>query len=339
MFREIAHAESWVSQLRREHMSRSRHLVMREAHALLDSFGSALNAENVAGLRAMMQGLIESMPPPAADGVKIEERRIPGAAGAPPVRVLVYTPPGLAGPLPVHLDIHGGGYIAGSADIDAVLCRQLCVAVGCAVVSVDYRLAPEVRYPGALEDCYAALQWVHREGAALGFDTTRITCGGESAGGGHCAALAILVRERGGPKILLQLLGQPMLDDRTGSTSKPHPYTGEFVWTADLNRIGWASLLGVEAGSAAVPARAVPARVEDLTGLPPAFIVIGALDLFVEETIEYARRLMRAGVPTELHVLPGAFHGSASLVPGAAVSVAYFQLQYDALKHAFSSAR
>jgi len=320
-------------------MSRSRHLVMREAHALLDSFGSALNAENVAGLRAMMQGLIESMPPPAADGVKIEERRIPGAAGAPPVRVLVYTPPGLAGPLPVHLDIHGGGYIAGSADIDAVLCRQLCVAVGCAVVSVDYRLAPEVRYPGALEDCYAALQWVHREGAALGFDTTRITCGGESAGGGHCAALAILVRERGGPKILLQLLGQPMLDDRTGSTSKPHPYTGEFVWTADLNRIGWASLLGVEAGSAAVPARAVPARVEDLTGLPPAFIVIGALDLFVEETIEYARRLMRAGVPTELHVLPGAFHGSASLVPGAAVSVAYFQLQYDALKHAFSSAR
>jgi acetyl esterase/lipase len=320
-------------------MSRSRHLIMREAHALLDTFGSALNAENVAGLRAMMQGLVASMPPPAADGVKIEERRVPGAAGAPPVRVLVYTPPGLAGPLPVHLDIHGGGYIAGSADIDAVLCRQMCVAVGCVVVSVDYRLAPEARYPGALEDCYAALQWVHREGAALGFDNTRITCGGESAGGGHSAALSILVRERGGPKILLQLLGQPMLDDRTGSTSTPHPYTGEFVWTADLNRIGWASLLGVEAGSAAVPARAVPARVEDLTGLPPAFIVIGALDLFVEETIEYARRLMRAGVPTELHVLPGAFHGSASLVPGAPVSVAYFQLQYDALKHAFSSAR
>jgi triacylglycerol lipase len=320
-------------------MSRSRHLVMREAHALLDSFGSALNAENVAGLRAMMKAMIEAMPPPAEDGVKIEERRIPGPAGAPQVRVLVYTPPGLTGPLPVHLDIHGGGYIAGSADIDGVLCRQMCVAAGCAVVSVDYRLAPEVRYPGALEDCYAALQWVHREGAALGFDTARISCGGESAGGGHCAALAILVRERGGPKILLQLLGQPMLDDRTGSASEPHPYTGEFVWTADLNRIGWAALLGVEAGSAAVPARAVPARVEDLSGLPPAFIVVGALDLFVEEAIEYARRLMRAGVPTELHVLPGAFHGSASIVPGAPVSVAYFQLQYRALKHAFSSTR
>jgi acetyl esterase/lipase len=320
-------------------MSRSRHLVMREAREVLDTFGSALNAENVAGLRAMMQALIESMPPPPDDGVKIEERRIPGPAGAPPVRVLIFTPPGLAGPLPVHLDIHGGGYIAGSADVDGVLCRQMCVAVGCVVVSVDYRLAPEVRYPGALEDCYAALQWVHREGAALGFDTSRITCGGESAGGGHCAALAILVRERGGPKLLLQLLGQPMLDDRTGSTSEPHPYTGEFVWTTNLNRIGWSSLLGVEGGSAAVPARAVPARIGDLTGLPPAFIVIGALDLFVEEAMEYARRLMRAGVPTELHVLPGAFHGSASLVPGAPVSVAYFQLQYAALRHAFGSER
>jgi acetyl esterase/lipase len=320
-------------------MSRSRHLVMPEAHVLLDAFGSSLNADDVAGLRLMMKTMIESMPPPAADGVKVAEYRIPGSAGAPQVRVLVYTPEGLSAPMPVHLDIHGGGYIAGSADIDAVLCRQMCVAVGCAVVSVDYRLAPEVPYPGALEDCYAALQWIHRAGAALGFDVTRITCGGESAGGGHCAALAILARDRGGPKFLLQLLGQPMLDDRTGSTSEPHPYTGEFVWTAELNRLGWTSLLGVEAGSAEVPSRAVPARAQDLSRLPPAFIVIGSLDLFVEEAIEYARRLMRAGVPTELHVLPGGFHGSASIVPDAPGSVAYFQLQYQALKRAFGSVR
>jgi acetyl esterase/lipase len=319
-------------------MPRSRHLVMPEARALLDTYGSALNAENVAGLRAMMKALIESMPTPPDDGVKVEERRIPGPAGAPDVRILIYTPPGIAGPLPVHLDIHGGGYIAGSADIDNVLCRQMCTAVGCAVVSVDYRLAPEVQYPGALEDCYAALQWLHRQGAAPVFDTTRITIGGESAGGGHGAAMAIMIRDRGGPKVLLQLLGQPMLDDRTGSTSEPHPYTGEFVWTPHLNRIGWTSLLGVEAGSAAVPAGAVAARVEDLSGLAPTFIVVGALDLFVEEAIEYARRLMRAGVPTELHVLPGAFHGSASLVPDALVSVAYFRLQYEALKRAFAAA-
>ena len=319
-------------------MPRSRHLVMPEAQALLDTYGSALNAENVAGLRAMMQAMVESMPPPPQDGVKVEERRIPGSPGAPEVRVLIYTPPGVTGPLPVHLDIHGGGYIAGSVDIDNVLCRRLCTAVGCAVVSVGYRLAPEVKYPGALEDCYAALQWIHRHGAALGFDAARITIGGDSAGGGHCAATAILARDRGGPKILLQLLSEPMLDDRTGSTSEPHPYTGEFVWTPHLNRLGWSSLLGVEAGSAQVPAGAVPARVKDLSALAPAFIVVGALDLFVEEDMEYARRLMRAGVSTELHVLPGAFHGSASLVPDALVSVAYFKLQYDALKRAFAAA-
>ena len=318
-------------------MSNSRHLVMPEAHAVLDTFGNALNADSVAGLRAMMQQLVDNMPPPPQDGVTVQERRVPGPAGGKDVRVLIYTPPALRGRLPVHIDIHGGGYIAGNADIDAALCRALCLAVGCAVVSVDYQLAPEVRYPGAVEECYAVLQWVQREGAALGFDTTRITIGGESAGGGHCATLAIRARDRGGPPILLQVLGQPMLDDRTGSTSDPHPYTGEFVWTAHLNRLGWGSLLGVEAGSARVPAEAVPARVENLAKLPPTFIVVGALDLFVEESIEYARRLMRAGVPTELHVLPGGFHGSAMLVPEAALSRAYVQLQFEAIKRAFGS--
>jgi triacylglycerol lipase len=312
---------------------------MPEAGTLLDTYGAALNAQDVAGLRAMMKALIDSMPPPPEDGVKVTERRIPGAAGAPDVRVLVFTPPGIKGPLPVHIDIHGGGYIAGSADIDNVLCRRLASAVGCAVVSVDYRLAPEAKFPAALDDCYATLQWIHRFGAEAGLDGSRVTIGGESAGGGHGAAMAIRARDRSGPKILLQLLGQPMLDDRTGITSEPHPYAGEFVWTPHLNRIGWTSLLGVEAGSAGVPAGAVPARVDDLSGLPPTFIVVGALDLFVEEAIEYARRLMRAGVPTELHVLPGAFHGSASIVPDASTSVAYFRLQYEALQRAFATAR
>jgi triacylglycerol lipase len=182
------------------------------------------------------------------------------------------------------------------------------------------------------------LQWLHREGSSLGFDPARISVGGESAGGGHGAMLALRARERSGPRILLQLLGQPMLDDRTGSTSEPHPYTGEFVWTPHLNRLGWTSLLGVEAGSAGVPAAAVPARVQDLEGLPPAFIIVGALDLFVEESIEYARRLIRAGVPTELHVLPGGFHGSAAMAPDAPLSLAYAQLQYEALKRAFARA-
>jgi triacylglycerol lipase len=211
--------------------------------------------------------------------------------------------------------------------------------VGCAVVSIDYRLAPEVQYPGALDDCYGVLEWVAREGQSINLDGGRITVGGESAGAGHTAALAIRARDRHGPRILLQMLGQAMLDDRTGSTSEPHPYTGEFVWTASLNRLGWSSLLGVKAGSDAVQASSVPARVPDLANLPSTFMVIGALDLFIEENLEYARRLIRAGVPTELHVIPGGFHGSASLVPQAPESQAYLQLQFAALKRAFAMAR
>ena len=318
-------------------MSKSRHLVMPEARAVLERFESAWKADSVAGVRAQMKQLMDAMPPHPEDGVTVNERRIPGPSSVGDVRVLVYTPPRSCGPLPVHIDIHGGGYIAGNAGMDSVLCRQLCLAVGCAVVSVDYHLAPEVQYPGAVEECYVALQWVHRDGASLGFDVTHITIGGESAGAGHCAALAIRARDRGGPQILLQVLGQPMLDDRTGSTHEPHPYTGEFVWTPHLNRLGWGSLLGMEAGSVDIPMEAVPARVENLAGLAPAFIVVGSLDLFVEESIEYARRLIRAGVPAELHVLPGGFHGSAMIVPDAPLSIAYIRMQFDAIKRAFAA--
>jgi acetyl esterase/lipase len=177
------------------------------------------------------------------------------------------------------------------------------------VVSVDYRLAPETRFPGAVEDCYAALAWLVSQAERLGVDRERVAIGGESAGGGHAAALALLVRQRGDIKLCLQMLDSPMLDDRTGSTRDAHPYCGEFVWTPASNRFGWRALLGVEPGGPEVPVEAVPARVADLSGLAPAFILVGALDLFLEEDMEYARRLTRVGVPTELHVIPGAFHG------------------------------
>ena len=140
-------------------------------------------------------------------------------------------------------------------------------------------------------------------------DTTRIAIGGESAGGGLTAALALLTRDRGEVPLVFQLLIYPMLDDRTVTISDPHPYTGEYIWNAASNRFGWASLLGKEPGSADVSPYAAAARAENLAGLPPAFIAVGTLDLFLEEDLEYARRLIRTGVPTELHVYPGAFHG------------------------------
>jgi len=252
-------------------------------------------------------------PPPLSpeqQAVVCEQQFVPGPAGAPDVRVLVYTPPARnAGRLPAFLHIHGGGYILGTPEINDGMNRSLAAELGCIIVSVDYRLAPETRFPGAIEDCYAALAWLHKRADQLGADTTRIALGGESAGGGHAAALALLVRKRREFRICLQLLDSPMLDDRTCSASDPHPYCGEFVWTRNSNRFGWRALLGVEPGGPDVPVEAVPARAEDLSGLPPTFIAVGALDLFLEESIEYARRLIRAGVPTELHVTPGAYHG------------------------------
>ena len=224
------------------------------------------------------------------------------------VRLLVYRPLGLSGPLPALLHIHGGGYIMGKPEHNDVGNEGLALAAGCVVVSVDYRLAPECPAPGAVEDCYAALQWLVGHHEEFGIDPDRIAVGGESAGGGLSAALALLARDRGGPRIAFQWLIYPMLDDRTGSHHVP-PHTGEFVWTPSANRFGWRALLGLDPGHPQVSPYAAPARAEDLAGLPPAYIAVGALDLFVDEDIAYARRLMQAGVAVELRVYPGAFHG------------------------------
>jgi triacylglycerol lipase len=248
---------------------------------------------------------------PAQQAVRCEQRFIPSTDHSPDVRVLIYTPPGntTSALLPAYLHMHGGGYVLGTPEISDGSNRSFAAELNCIIVSVDYRLAPETTYPGALEDCYAALAWLHRNAQQLGVDRSRIAIGGESAGGGHAAALALLARERGEYPICLQLLDAPMIDDRTGSVSEPHPHCGEFVWPPANNRFGWRALLGVEPGSADVPVAAVPARAVDLSGLPPTFIAVGALDLFLEEDLEYARRLIRVGVPTELYVIPGAYHG------------------------------
>lgn len=213
-----------------------------------------------------------------------------------------------AGPTAGILHIHGGGYIGGTAEVMGFLLAPLAAALGCPIVSVEYRVAPEVPHPGPVEDCYAALGWMAEHAADLGIDPARIGVMGESAGGGLAAALALLARDRGEHRLSFQQLIYPMIDDRT-CTRDPHGFTGEFVWTAHNNRFGWTSLLGREPGGADVPAYAAAARAEDLSGLPPTYIAVGALDLFLDEDIDFARRLLAAGVPTELHVYPGAFHG------------------------------
>src|SRR5262249_10178152 len=161
-----------------------------------------------------------------------------------------------------------------------------------------YRLAPETAFPGAVEDCYAALRWLHAQAAALGVDESRIAIGGESAGGGVTAGLALLARDRGEVPRGFPLPLYPMLDRRTGTTAEPSPMVGEFGWNRGSNHFGWAALLGGDPGGAGTSPYAAAARAAELAGLPPAYIAVGTLDLFLEENIEYARRLMRAGVPT-----------------------------------------
>jgi acetyl esterase/lipase len=316
----------------------TRHLVDPELLAALEAMPSrAITADNLAEVRAMRAELLAAMPPPTVTDVDVSERRIPGPPGAPDVRVLVYTPHHAPGALAGFLHIHGGGYIMGQPEMTDARNRLLAREIGCVVVSVDYRLAPETAFPGAVEDCYAALRWLHAQATDLGVDPGRIAIGGESAGGGLAAALALLARDRGEVPLAFQLLIYPMLDDRTGTTVEPSPMVGEFGWNSGSNRFGWASLLGREPGGADASPYAAAARAEDLAGLPPAHIAVGTLDLFLEENIEYARRLMRAGVPTELHVYPGAYHGFQGVAPEARISKAFVADYFAALKLALAA--
>jgi acetyl esterase/lipase len=263
-------------------------------------------------------------------------RNIPGSAGQPAVNVYVINQ-NEARARPAILHIHGGGYILGRATDGIKRLQAIATEHDCLVVTVDYRLAPEAKFPASLEDNYAALRWLYRQADELGVDRRRIAVMGESAGGGHAAALAIAARDRGEIPLCLQLLIYPMLDDRTGSTRQPKPWIGTYFWKRPSNVFGWSSLLGVPAGSAQIPYGAVPARVENLAGLPPAFIGVGSIDLFVEEDMEYARRLIDFGVSTELYVVAGAYHGFNEIVPAAPASVQFEKVLGAAIARGFKA--
>ncbi|GGC13972.1 hypothetical protein GCM10011494_35970 [Novosphingobium endophyticum] len=238
----------------------------------------------------------------------VEKRTISGEPGRPLIPVwLINAQPGSKRPAILHL--HGGGFVMGAAEQSIADLQAICTALDCFALSVDYRLAPETTFAGSVEDNYAALTWLHTNAEALGVDPARIGVMGESAGGGHAALLAIAARDRGEVPLAFQCLIYPMLDDRTGTTRTMPPHVGRLMWTAESNRFGWHSFLGMEPGGPSVPAHAVPSRVADVVGLPPAFIGVGSLDLFCDEDTEYAQRLNAAGVATELVVVPGAFHG------------------------------
>lgn len=299
-------------------MSTSRPPLDAECKAALDEFPvdigellGGLTADGIAGIREIWS----AMPAPElSDGVERNDHEIPDSDG---VVVRVHRPKGVDGRLPCVYWIHGGGLVLGSYENEDLRFDLWCQEHRCVGVAVEYRLAPEHPYPAPLDDCMAGLRWVHDNAEMLGVDTDRVGIGGNSAGGGLAAGLALRARDQGGPPISFQLLVYPMIDDRQITPSSQWP---EAVWPPPANEFGWTSYLGDAKGGDGVPPEAAAARAGDLTDLPPTFIMVGSIDGFSDEDIDFAVRLRHAGVDVELHVYPGAPHGFDSLAPTATVS-------------------
>ncbi len=247
-------------------------------------------------------------------------RNVPVVAVNEYVKVRVHRPAGLAVPAPALLWIHGGGTIMGTAVQDDKYCRKLSRLTGFSVVAVEHRLAPEHPYPAPLEDCYAALLWLARQPWV---DPNRIAVGGASAGGHFAAAVAQRAHDRNEVKLAYQMLVYPMLDDRTGA-KRDGPK--RVMWTETDNQQAWRWYL-----NGADPVEAAPGRRRDLSGLPPAWIGVGTLDLFYDECLDYGRRLREAGVPVHEEIAPGAFHAFDHIADKAPISVDFFASQRDHL--------
>jgi len=268
-------------------------------------------------LSALRDAMNPPRPPPPPTRTVYRDHVVPGRDGQPDVTVRVYHCPDTPSPAPVIYWIHGGGYISGSALVEDARLNRWTEEFGCVAVSVEYRLAPEDPYPAPLEDCYTGLVWTVDRADELGIDPARVVIAGASAGAGLAAGLALLARDRGEVPVAYQLLIYPMIDDRNVTVSS---HIDTVVWTRSANHLGWRAYLGASAGEGGPPPYAAPSRATDLAGLPPAFIAVGTLDLFRDEDVDYALRLLAADVETELHVYPGAPHGFEMMAPQSGVA-------------------
>ena len=249
-----------------------------------------------------------------------EDRLIPGPAGAGDVEITIVRPArASATPAPAVLSIHGGGMVLGTRFFGTGELIDLAERHGMIGVAVEYRLAPEHPGPAQAEDCYAALEWMAAHAEDLGIDPDRIIASGMSAGGGLSAAVALLARDRGGPRLAGQLLGCPMLDDRNATVSA-RQYDGFGAWDRNNNDTAWDAIVGADRFTERVSPYAAPARAQDLSGLPPAFIEVGAAETFRDEAVDYALRIWATGGRAELHVWAGGYHGFTGFSPDAEVS-------------------
>lgn len=253
-----------------------------------------------------------------ANPITASTMTVPGPTGGPAVAVRVLQPERRSDAVPGLLYIHGGGFVMNDLDLTYSTVQRIVDQLGVVVVAVEYRLAPEDPFPAAVEDCYTALNWMTADAAELDIDVTRIGVAGGSAGGGLAAAVALVARDRGGPSLCFQYLNIPELDDRMNT-----PSMLAYLDTPECDRdtvvFSWRCYLDTDPGGVDISPYAAPARAENLTDLPPAFVSVCQFDPLRDEGIAYAQKLMAANVPTELHHYPGTFH-SSSMIEHAAVS-------------------
>lgn len=293
-----------------------------------------LTPRDIQAARQALAPEVAAGPDPTMDGAfAVEDRTVPGPEGAPGVSLLVCrpttSPDGAARPVLYYT--HGGGLVAGNNRLGVDTALAWAKELGAVVVSVEYRLAPEHPHPAPVEDVHTGLRWTAEHAGEFGGDPERIVVAGASAGGGLTAALALLLRDRGGPRPLGQMLMSPMLDDRN-DTPSAHQMAGVGLWDRTANETAWTALLGDRSGGPGVSPYAAPARAADLSGLPPAFLDVGSAETFRDEVVAYASRVWRAGGVAELHVWPGGFHGFDALAPEAALSRAAHTARLDWLR-------
>lgn len=280
-----------------------------------------LTEQNLAQFRVEVDRRRATLP---ALGIEPRAFAAPGLGSAPPVQLLVYRPQARAESRPALLHMHGGGMFSGSPQLSPYSSAAAALQAGFTVASVAYRLAPETRFPGQIEDCYAALSWLHSAADALDIDPAYITVSGDSAGGGLAAALALMARDRDEYSLAAQVLTYPMLDCRTGESADEFSAVDakEMSWTSDQNRFGWSALRGDYDAADLRCGWFSPSLAADLIGLPPTWIGVGTLDLFHDECKAFASRLAHAGVAVQLEVYRGAPH-AFNAVPQAQVAKAW----------------
>jgi acetyl esterase/lipase len=280
--------------------------------------------------RFIMKLLALKSAPKSAD---IETHYVPRGTDSGLLRLRIFRPQRITAVTPVLLWIHGGGHVMGAPEMDDSLCAHYASVLGIMVVAPDYRLAPEHAFPADINDCYSALTWLHRNAAVLRINPARIAVGGASAGGGLAAALVQMALDRKEVKPAFQLLVYPMLDDRTALRTDIDE-SGFKLWLQSSNRYAWRVYLQQPPGSAEAPEYGAAARRENLRHLPAAWLGVGTLDLFLAENQAYAARLTKSGVPCELNIVAGAYHGFDAWSPGAKVSQAFLASQVAALRQA-----